>query len=359
MDEQRPAPRPATWPTVGYWVRATLAAAATLLAVQALVRVANVVVIVLVAAVLAVGLDPAARALERRGLRRGLAIALIVIVALGGVVGFLALVVPPLVGQVAGLANDIPGYVERLASRGDLLGRFVRENDVAAALRDWLAQLPSTISGSFGAIVGFTGRVTGAVFSIVTVFILAVYFLAALPRARRVAPALLDGPYRDRGRRVLDEAIAKIGGYVIGNLTTSLICAIAAGVALGIIGVPFTVPLAVWAGLADLIPAVGAYLGAAPAIIVAFFASPTDGLIVLLYFLIYQQIENYLIVPRVMRGAVDLSPAAVVISTLVGGVLAGFAGAILALPIAATIKVVVSDVWLADRLASVERPDRR
>ena len=210
-----------------------------------------------------------------------------------------------------------------------------------------------------GAIVGITGKVTGAVFSIVTVFILAVYFLAALPRARVLAPALLDGPYRDRGRRVLDEAIAKIGGYVIGNLATSLICAVAAGVALAVTGVPFAVPLAVWAGLADLIPAVGAYLGAAPAIIVAFFSSPRDGLIVLVYFLVYQQVENYLIVPRVMKGAVDLSPAAVVISTLVGGSLAGFAGALLALPVAATVKVVVRDVWLADRLSSAPPPGER
>ena len=279
-----------------------------------------------------------------RGLRRPLAVALIVVLALGLVVRFLALVVPPLVGQVAGLANDIPGYVERLAARGDWLGRFVRENDVAAQLRDWIAQLPSTISGSFGAIVGITGKVTGAVFSIVTVFILAVYFLAALPRARVLAPALLDGPYRDRGRRVLDEAIAKIGGYVIGNLTTSLICAIAAGVALGIIGVPFAVPLAVWAGLADLIPAVGAYLGAAPAIIVAFFASPTDGLIVLLYFLIYQQIENFLIAPKITAQKMQLHAGVAFASAIIGGAVLGPIGAILGLPAAAVIQGVLSSV---------------
>ncbi|MFM8944727.1 MAG: AI-2E family transporter [Actinomycetota bacterium] len=340
-------------------MRVTLAITATLIAVEALRRAANVVVIVLVALVLAVGLDPLTRALERRGVRRPFAVSLIVLGAVGLVVGFLALVVPPLVGHIGGLADDIPGYVDRLARRGDWLGRFVRENDVSAQLREWIATLPSTISGSFGAIIGFTGRVTGAVFSAVTVFILAVYFLAALPRIRAVAPSLLDGPYRERGRRVLDEALAKIGGYVIGNLATSLICALAAGVALGLIGVPFAVPLAVWAGLADLIPAVGAFLGAAPAIIVALFSSPREALIVFIYFLIYQQVENYLIVPRVMKGAVDLSPAAVVISTLVGGVLAGFAGAILALPVAATIKVVVSDVWLAERLASARRSEER
>src|SRR4029450_5868367 len=105
------------------------------------------------------------------------------------------------------------------------------------------------------------------------------------------------------------------------------------------------VPLAIWAGLADLIPLVGAYLGAAPAIIVAFFVSPIAGVITLAFFIVYQQFENYVLVPRVMRDAISLSPAAVIISTLAGGAFAGLAGALLALPVAATIKVLVMDVW--------------
>jgi predicted PurR-regulated permease PerM len=116
--------------------------------------------------------------------------------------------------------------------------------------------------------------------------------------------------------------------------------------------VPFAVPLALWAGIADLIPQVGSYLGAAPAVVIAFLKSPTLGLIVLAYFVLYQQFENYWLVPRVMKDAVDLSPAAVIISTLIGGGLLGFAGALLALPVAATLKVVIQDVWLQDRLAS-------
>jgi predicted PurR-regulated permease PerM len=119
--------------------------------------------------------------------------------------------------------------------------------------------------------------------------------------------------------------------------------------ALLILGVPFAVPLAMWAGLADLIPAVGSYLGAVPAIIVAFFVSPVRGLITLAYFIGYQQFENYVLVPKVMQNTVNLSPAAVIVSTLIGGSLFGFAGALLALPVAATVKVVITETWLRDR----------
>lgn len=336
------------------WARATLAVALTLGLLYAAVQAATVIVLVIVATVLAVGLDPVVARLQRAGLRRSIAVALIIIVAIAALAAFLAVAIPPLVGQIGALADDIPGYIDRLARQDGWLGDYVRRNDVATQLRDALQSLPGAISSSFGTIVGVTGRITGVVFNLVTVLILTVYFMLSLPRARSLGVALVAPPHRDRAGRLFDRSVAKIGGYVVGNLTTSLICGTTTLVALLLIGVPFSVPLAVWAGFTDLIPAVGAYLGALPAVLVALFISPIDALIVLAWFLVYQQIENYVIVPRVMENAVDLSPAAVVISTLVGGTLAGFAGAILALPVAATLKVIVNDLWLAGRIASVE-----
>ena len=345
---------PRGWPPVSYWVRVTVAVLATALLVLAATGLASVVTLVLIALVLAVGLDPLVRGLEGRGLRRGPAVAIIVVVALLALAGFVATVVPALVRQVGELAAGIPTYVALIASRQDWIGRLVRSTDFAAQLQTFVADLPNAVAGSFGAIVGFTGQLVGAVFSTVTVAILTVYFLAALPRARVLAPALVHRRDRLRATRILDEAIRKIGRYVVGNLVTSLACAVLALLALVAIGVPFAIPLAVWAGIADLLPVVGAYLGAAPAILVAAFVSPTDAILVALYFTLYQQVENFVIQPRVMRDAVDLSPAAVILSTLAGALLAGFAGALLALPVAATLKVVVSDVWLAERLAEVE-----
>lgn len=351
MDDPR---EPRGWPPVTYWVRVTLAVVTTALLVLAATELASVATLVLIALVLAVGLDPLVRALQGRGFRRGPAVAVIVVVAVLALTGFLATVVPALVRQVGELAQDIPTYVARIAAREDWIGRLARSTDFAAQLQTFIGDLPRAVAGSFGTIVGFTGQVVGAVFSTVTVAILTVYFLAAFPRARLLAPALVHRRDRERARRILDEAIRKIGRYVVGNLLTSLICAVLALLALVAIGVPFAIPLAVWAGLADLLPVVGAYLGAAPALLVAFFVSPTDAILVALYFVLYQQVENFVIQPRVMRDAVDLSPAAVILSTLAGALLAGFAGALLALPVAATIKVVVSEVWLGERIAEVE-----
>lgn len=353
-DPQRAAPFPAPW----QWVRATVAVALTLGALYAATQAASVVVLVVVATVLAVGLDPMVSALVRRGLGRTQAILIIVLALVGAIAAFLTLAVPPLVHQIGELAQDVPTYVERLSERDGWLGDLARSNDLATQLRDSLASLPSAISGSFGTIIGVTGRVTAAVFSTVTVLILMIYFLSALPRARSLGVRLVAPEHRDRARRIIDQSITKIGGYVVGVLTTSLIGGTATLVALLVIGVPFSVPLAVWAALSALVPVFGAYLGAIPAIIVAAFSSPAQALAVAAWFLVYQQIENYVIVPRVMKGAVDLSPPAVLLSTLVGGSLAGFAGALLALPVAATLKVVVSDLWLAERLAATDVPPR-
>ena len=147
---------------------------------------------------------------------------------------------------------------------------------------------------------------------------------------------------------MIDDSVKKIGGYVSGNLATSAVCGVLTIVALLVIRVPYAVPLGMWAGVADLIPQVGSYLGAIPAVLVALIKGPAYGIAAVLYFIAYQQFENYLLAPRIYQNSIDLSPAAVIVSTLIGGSLAGFAGALLALPVAATIKVVTHDIMFVD-----------
>jgi predicted PurR-regulated permease PerM len=313
-------------------------------------------VLVIIAAVLAIGLDPAVRRIERRGKSRGRAVTLIFLAALAIAIAFAWLVIPPLVTQVGELADDIPGYVERLSERDDAIGRYVRENDVAVRLQKFVEDLPQKITNSFGTIVGVAGKVGSVIFNIVTVAILTIYFMLSLPRMRRTAAVAFAPGTRRRAEDVMDQAISRIGGYVAGILTTASIAGTSALVFFSILGVfglgiPFAVPLAVFSGIAGLVPAVGAYIGAAPAVMVGFFQSGPTGVLILIYFVVYQQIENYVVQPRIMKNAVNLSPAAVIISTLVFGSLAGFAGAVLALPAAATIKVVIVEVFLRDRVA--------
>ena len=338
------------WPPPRYWIAVTVAVVATLVVLAAARSVASILILVVIAGVLAVGLDPAVRRIESTGLGRGPAVGLLVagLAAIAAIFGWL--VVPPLLEQATGLADDIPRYVARLEARDDAIGDYVRRNDVATRIQDFIQDLPQRIGESFGTVLGIAGKVGSVVFRVITVAILMIYFMLALPSMRRTAAILFPLDQRRQGERVMDRSVDRIGGYVSGNLITSGVCGVVTLVALMIVGVPFAVPLALWAGFADLIPLVGAYLGAAPAIIVALFVSPVAGIVTLAYFLLYQQFENYVLVPRVMKNAVNLSPAAVIVSTLVGGSLAGFAGALLALPVAATVKVLVIDVWLRDRV---------
>jgi predicted PurR-regulated permease PerM len=339
-----------------YWVRVTLTIAAVAAVLIAMWSVINIVILVLIAAVLAIGLDPAVRAIERRGRTRGRAVTLIFLGALAVVILFSWLVIPPLVSQVGELADDIPVYVQELSERDDAIGRYVRENDVADRLQRFVEDLPRKITNSFGTIVGVAGRVGSAIFNVLTVAILTIYFMLSLPRMRRTAAIWFAPGTRDRAEDVMDQAINRIGGYVAGILTTATIAGFSALLfftVLGLfrVGIPFAVPLAVFAALAGLIPAVGAYIGAAPAVIVGFFQSGLTGILILVYFTVYQQIENYGIQPRIMKNAINLSPTAVILATLVLGSLAGFAGAILALPVAATIKVIMVELVLRDRVA--------
>jgi predicted PurR-regulated permease PerM len=344
-----------TWPPMSYWARVTVTVVAVLTVIAALAAVGNIVILIVISAVLAIGLDPAVRFFERRGSSRGRAVAVIFLAVLAFIVLFASLVVPALVRQVGELADNIPSYVDELGQREDALGRYFRQTDVAEKLKDFVADLPSKITSSFGTILGVAGKVTSAIFNLITVAILTIYFMLSLPRTRKSAALVFPKDSRERAEIVMDRSIDRIGGYVAGNLTTSLICGFVAllfFLILGFlqVGIPYAVPLAIWAGIADLIPAVGAYIGAAPAVVVGFFAGPVNGALILVYFLAYQQFENYYIVPRVMRNAVNLSSAAVIISTLVFGSLFGFAGALLALPAAATIKVVLMEVFLRDRV---------
>jgi len=344
------------WPPMSYWVRwlLTLAGVATLLA--ALWAVFNVVILVVIAAVLAIGLDPAVRRIERLGSSRGRGVAVIFLGSLLLVVLFMVLVIPPLVRQVGELADGIPGYVQRLSQRDDAIGRYFQEEDVAQRLREFIGDIPSRISSSFGTILGVARGVTATIFNVFTVAILTIYFMLSLPRMRKTAAVVFDPSARERAEAVMDQAILRIGGYVAGILTTASIAGVSALVFLTILNlvgldVPFAFPLAIWAALMGLIPAVGAYIGAAPAVIVGYFQSPLAGSLILVYFIVYQQIENYGIQPRVMKNAVNLSPAAVIVATLVFGSLGGVAGAVLALPLAATIKVIIVEVFLRGRVA--------
>lgn len=324
----------------------TAAVALTLVSLIAiaLFEVRHVLVLVLVAAFLAVGLDPAVRRLHGWGLRRGHAVAVILLAAMLVLVGFLAAVVPPLVRQVTEFAQSLPEVLQRVAERNPRIESFLEEQDIATRLQDALSGVPQQIGGSIGGILGVAGSVVGTIFNVVTVIVLTVYFSISLQQIREGTLRLVPRSKRDRAQELADPILTKIGAYIGGNVVISLIAGVCAFVFLAIVQVPFPVALALWVAIADLIPMVGATLGAIPAVVVAFFVSPAQGVATLVYFIVYQQVENYVIHPRVMTRAVDLSPAAVLLSALIGGSLLGVLGVLMAVPATAAIKLLVQEL---------------
>jgi predicted PurR-regulated permease PerM len=325
-------------------VRIVATVAVTALLLYSLRLVSHVIVLIVISVFLAFGLDPAVRRLERMGLRRGQAVAGIFLTFLLFIVGFIWAVIPPLVRQVTSFATNLPDYVDDLARRYPRVNEWLVDNDIPQKLQDAVSDVPQAIGGSFGNVLGIAGSVLSTLFNLVTVLILTIYFLLSLSRIREGSLKLIPGSQRDEAKRLIDPILEKIGGYIAGQVVVAVVAGVLAGIFLTIVGVPFPVALALWVAFAALIPLVGATVGAIPAVIVAFVDSVGLGVGTLVYFIAYQQIENYFIHPRIMNRAVDISPAAVLLAALIGGSLLGFVGALMAIPAAASIKLIFNEI---------------
>jgi predicted PurR-regulated permease PerM len=301
----------------------------------------DLLVRILVALFIAVSLDPLVRWLIQRKVKRSVAVGLIlgtVAVSLG-VLMWLAL--PPMVSQAASLTSDFPGYLNDLRARSpglrDLEARFHVRPQVDAFAATFLERIQEEA-------LAFGRRFLGAVLSALLVIVLTIYFMADLPRLRRSVVRLFPVRYRPRAGHGVNVVIDKVGAYMIGNVVISIIAGVTSFLALVLLDVPFALPLAVFVAITDLIPLIGATLGAVVCTIVAVATTDLWPNVVLLavFFVAYQQLENYLIAPRVLRNSVDMSSVAVLLAALVGGSLLGLVGALMAIPVAAAIKVLAT-----------------
>ena|SRR6266487_1343727 len=319
----------------------TLGVLVMLLAGYGIYVVRGILVLVVIALFLAVSLEPVVRWLMRRGMPRATAVALVLVAVVALAAAFLWSVVPPIVDQGGKLVHDLPGYLQMLSEDSTLVRAVTDRYHLTDQLSALVAGLPAKLAG--GA-VGFFQRFMGTVASTLTVLVLTMYFMADMPRLRDRFVRLF--PYRRRRRvaEIVDVMVDKVGGYMIGNITISVFAGTASFICLKLVGVPFALPLAVTVAITDLIPMIGATLGATVCVAVSLF---TVGLwpktvVVVLFFILYQQVENYLLVPRVFRNTVNMPSVVVLLVALVGGSLLGLAGALMAIPIAATVKVAMS-----------------
>jgi predicted PurR-regulated permease PerM len=324
------------WAMVG-----TLGVLLVLLGAYGVYLVRDIVVLVVIALFLSISIDPVVRWLTRRGMPRSSAVAVVFVTLVVLSAAFIWSLVPPIVNQGGHLIHDLPGYLDRLSADSKAVGEVTDRYHLTERLTAAVSGLSSKLAG--GA-VGYFRQFIGTIASTLTVLVLTMYFTADMPRLRTRLVALFPPRRRKRVAEIVDVMVDKVGGYMIGNIIISVVAGTTSFICLELLGVPYALPLAVTVAVADLIPMIGATLGATVCVVVALF---TVGLwpktvILVLFFCLYQPVENYLLVPRIFRNTVDMPSAAVLLVALIGGTILGLAGAVMAIPLAATVKVAMS-----------------
>ena len=304
---------------------------------------------VLLAIVLVLGLDPPVSALERRGLRRGAAALAVLSAITAAVVVLVVWAVTPVWEEIRQFVSDLPSYVQELRTTG--VFQSLDENTEAleklqGLLADFFRELPETAAG----VLGTAGSLISGVFQLVTLAFLTLFGLIGKPALTKSAVALMRPAPAARTERLIDRVSRTISMALVGNVVISVIAGSVVGVAAALVGAPAPIVLAVVVGFFDLIPQVGSAIAAFFVTLVTLIASGTGpALVMLAVILVYQQVENYLIQPAVMREAVELSGFATIAVVILGSALLGVVGAILAVPVAASVKVVVRDLTEARR----------
>ena len=336
-------PQRVPWRTI--WA-AILCVLVTLALLEVLSHVGRVMVWFVIALFFAVVLNPAVDLLHHRTkMKRGLATFLVFIVGMAVFAGLMTLFIAPLVTQGQQLAEDLPAYVEEARAGEGPIGRLVERYNLEDRVRERAGDIQEYVSSLGSRTVEILGAVGTAIAGLLTILVMTVLMLLDGPRILRNVSHALPEDRRARISHVAGDCARAVTGYMAGNLLISVVAGTLTFIFLLILGVPFAGVLALLVAVLDLIPLVGATFAAIIVTITAFFASPVAGIASIIFFVVYQQVENHLLQPIVQSRTVKLSPLVVLLSVIVGVELAGVLGALLAIPVAGVIQVIGRDVW--------------
>jgi predicted PurR-regulated permease PerM len=340
-------------------VKVLLVTAATAAVLYLLYVVRSVLGLVFISVFLAVALGPAVDFYQRRArMPRGVAILFVYLTILGAIVGLGLLVVPPIVNGVNHFVDKVPNYVQDLR-KNKTVRKYDNKYHVTDKLDKEAKKLPNRLGDAASALTSVTVGVFSAIFKLVTVLVLTFFFLLDGKRMVQWALRQLPAERSERVRGVVQDVYQATSGYVVGNLIISLIAGTGTYIVLTILSVPFAVPLSVLMAFLDLIPLVGATIGGVGIGIVAAISDfPTALIVWAIYFIVYQQVENNILQPVIYRRTVALHPLVVLIAVLIGGSQLGVLGALIAIPVAAGLQILVKDWWRARkaRIAVSEPP---
>jgi predicted PurR-regulated permease PerM len=313
----------------------------------------------LIAIFLAVALSPPVNWLSRR-MKRGFAITIVYLGLLLIPILLIAAIVPPLITEANNFADNVPTYaddVTEFVQKNKRLREINQDYDITAQLEKEAQKLPNRLGGAAGTLRDVGLGIVNSVFALITILVLTAFLLGS---GRSWIDALIDSrppEERERLRRSRDNMASAVSGYMAGALTIAVIAGVATYIVLAILGVPFKGPLAVLAGLFSLIPLVGATIAAVLIGLVTLFEDfPTATIIWAIWAIVYQQLENHLIQPQIQKRTVNVQPIVTILAVLFGGTLLGILGAIVAIPVAASIQILVRE-YVDMRTLSIKAPE--
>jgi predicted PurR-regulated permease PerM len=325
---------------------ATAGALISLTLLRALAGASQVFVLIIIALFFAAGLNPAVEFFQRRGLKRGAAVGAIVVIVLLFVGLFSWIVIPPMVDQIDLFVRNAPNLVANLKNNSmifNLNEHFgiidMLQKKVNSSIHD--GQFVIT---AFGGVVGVGKAFLSGAFALLTLLVLTLYFTASLPQVTSVAYRLVPASRRKRVANISDAIIARVGAFVASQATVAVIAGIFALILGSILRVPYTTPVAVIVFLCGLVPLVGHFLGCTIFTIIALAKSPLTALIVFVTYILYVQIENYVLMPRIMKRSLAMPGLVTILAAMLGTSLLGLVGGLLAVPIAAAVMLILEEV---------------
>jgi predicted PurR-regulated permease PerM len=325
---------------------AALGALTALVFLRALASASQIFVIIIVALYLAMGINPAVEGLRKRGLSRVIAVLTIFTGILSFVIFFIAVVIPPVISQGSALINSAPDLLRDLETH-PVIADLNKQFGVIDTLQRQLAEATSDgtlIISAFGGIVGVGKTFLSGAFTAVTVLILTLYFVVGLPQATNFGVRFVPATRRDRVSKLTFAIIARVGSFVGSQIVLAFMASVFVLI-LGLsLGMPSPFAIAMIVLVCALIPLIGHYIGGSIVTMVALTQSLLFGIIALVLYIIYVQIENYIFTPKIMKRALNVPGAVTIISALLGTSLLGLVGALLAVPIAASIILILEEV---------------
>ncbi len=327
----------------------------------------NFIVTIVISMFAAFAMLPAVEALSDRGWRRGLATGFVMFTAATFAAVFLYALVDVAVGQIIKLIDRVPDYVESIVSwANDTFSLEISSDQIIDDLTADQRRLQDLSTNAASGVLGLASTAVGLLFQLLTIGLFVFYILADLPRLRATILRRMPPTQQQHTDTIVNITIEKVGGYVYSRSLLAAFSAIFHFIAFSVIGVPYAVALAMWVGIvSQFIPTVGTYLAGAFPLLIAFAEEPFDAVLVLIAILVYQQVENYLLSPRITANTMNLHPAVAFGAAIVGASLLGGIGAILALPVAATIVAIVQtygdhyELVTSETIESPEEYERR